>query len=214
MGKGRDRERRKRGYDDDNEYSPPPSYQSQSYQSRPQQAANPAPSGPTIDAVVKWYNAEKGFGFVELSDGSGDVFLHVSALQATGHETVSPGAKMRVQVGQGAKGRQVTGIAEVQDGPATEYPDRNPPRDRPQRASSRDDIPTGAPITVEGSVKWFTTEKGFGFVGADDGLRDVFIHISVVEKGGLSQLTEGQRVTLQVVATQKGREAISVAQLT
>jgi len=71
----------------------------------------------------------------------------------------------------------------------------------------------GAASTVEGTVKWFNTDKGFGFVVADDGEKDVFIHISVVEQAGIRVLTDGQRVSMQVAKTQKGREAISVALL-
>ena len=46
---------------------------------------NAGPSGPAIDAVVKWFNADKGFGFVELADRSGDAFLHAAVLEAAGH---------------------------------------------------------------------------------------------------------------------------------
>src|SRR5690606_10686698 len=73
----------------------------------------PVAEGPAIDATVKWFNAEKGFGFVELSDGSGDAFLHIGALHAAGQEAVEPGTTMRVQVGQGQKGRQVTAVQEI-----------------------------------------------------------------------------------------------------
>ena len=51
-------------------------------------------SGPALDGSVKWFNPEKGFGFVELADGTGDVFLHVAVLQAAGHDTVEPNAKL------------------------------------------------------------------------------------------------------------------------
>ena len=62
-------------------------------------------------------------------------------------------------------------------------------------------------------MKWFNADKGFGFVVAEDGDKDVFIHISVVEKAGISVLAECQRVAMQVVKTQKGREAISLTLL-
>ena len=64
-------------------------------------------------AVVKWFNPEKGFGFVELSDGSGDAFLHVSVIQAAGVDTISPGITLVVQIGQGAKGAQVSSVLEI-----------------------------------------------------------------------------------------------------
>src|SRR5207302_10589531 len=60
-----------------------------------------APSGPPVQAVVKWYNPEKGFGFVELADGSGDAFLHVSVVERSGHGSVPPGAMLEVRAGPG-----------------------------------------------------------------------------------------------------------------
>ncbi len=67
-------------------------------------------TGPAVDAVVKWFKADKGYGFVELANGQGDAFLHANALHASGHDSVPPGAKLRVQVGAGAKGAQVTRV--------------------------------------------------------------------------------------------------------
>src|SRR5262245_28159774 len=110
MGKGRDRGPRRRGFDDDF-YAPSPSREERpqrSLQLAPRE--NAAPSGPAIDAVVKWFAPDKGFGFVELADGSGDAFLHVAVLQAAGHDAVEPETKLSVQVGQGQKGRQVTAV--------------------------------------------------------------------------------------------------------
>jgi cold shock protein len=172
-----------------------------------------APSGPPIDATVKWFNADKGFGFVELADGSGDAFLHIGVLQNAGHDAVAPETKLRVQVGQGQKGRQVTAVLEVDASTASAAPARRPPprmgMDRGDRGDrGRPDPSTATP--VEGTVKWFNTGKGFGFAVAEDGGKDVFIHISVVEKAGIRELPDGQRVSMQVVSTPKGREAISL----
>ena len=91
----------------DTRYEPP----RQSFRRTPREDA--APTGPAVDATVKWFNAEKGFGFVELGDGSGDAFLHIGVLQNAGHDVVAPETKLRVQVGQGQKGRQVTAVLEV-----------------------------------------------------------------------------------------------------
>ncbi len=62
-------------------------------------------------------------------------------------------------------------------------------------------------FTVAGKVKWFDESKGFGFVQSNDGGKDVFVHISILAPSGVSRLAAGQPVTMQVVDTQKGREA-------
>jgi CspA family cold shock protein len=62
-------------------------------------------------------------------------------------------------------------------------------------------------------VKWYKSDKGFGFVVGDDGQKDIFLHATVVERAGLGTIGEGQRVSMKVVQTPKGREAISVTLL-
>ncbi|HEX3484739.1 MAG TPA: cold-shock protein [Micropepsaceae bacterium] len=56
---------------------------------------------------------------------------------------------------------------------------------------------------AQGTVKWFNGQKGFGFIQPDDGGKDVFVHISAVERSGMSSLNEGQKVTFDVVADRK-----------
>ena len=51
-----------------------------------------------------------------------------------------------------------------------------------------------------GTVKWFNAKKGFGFIQPDDGSKDVFVHISAVERAGLGDLTEGQKITYEIEA--------------
>jgi cold shock protein len=55
----------------------------------------------------------------------------------------------------------------------------------------------------KGTVKWFNNQKGFGFIQPDDGGKDVFVHISAVERAGMSTLNEGQKVAFEVVADRK-----------
>ena len=56
---------------------------------------------------------------------------------------------------------------------------------------------------ITGTVKWFNSQKGFGFIEPDDGSKDVFVHISAVERAGMQNLDEGQKVSFEVVADRK-----------
>ena len=58
-----------------------------------------------------------------------------------------------------------------------------------------------------GTVKWFNATKGFGFIAPDDGGKDVFVHVTAVQRAGLQALSEGQRVTFDVVDDRKGKKA-------
>ena len=57
-----------------------------------------------------------------------------------------------------------------------------------------------------GTVKWFNTTKGYGFIAPDDGSKDVFVHINALEKSDLRQLDDGQKVSYEI-ATNKGKES-------
>ena len=169
--------------------------------------------GPPIDATVKWFNAEKGFGFVELGDGTGDAFLHIGVLHNSGKESVPPGAKMKVTVGQGQKGPQVVSVIEVDETTAT-APTRSAGAGaggpRGPRAP-RVQVDVANATEVSGTVKWFSADKGYGFVATADGAKDVFVHVSVLEKAGIQQVNEQQKVSMRVVETPKGREAVSIS---
>ncbi|MBB2172109.1 MULTISPECIES: cold-shock protein [Gluconacetobacter] len=176
-------------------------------------------SGPEISASVKWFNSEKGFGFVELADGSGDVFLHANALAQSGHSSVSPGTTLVVRIGQGPKGRQVASVSSVDE--STAQPERprgfgagpgaprapggfggRPARPAPDLSQAQD---------MRGIVKWYNATKGFGFITPETGGKDIFVHASALERSGLTGLTEGQTANVQVVQGQKGPEAASIS---
>jgi cold shock protein len=63
----------------------------------------------------------------------------------------------------------------------------------------------GFPMAMTGTVKFFNGERGYGFIKPDDGGRDVFVHITAVERAGLKDLTEGQRITFEVEPDKKGK---------
>lgn len=58
-----------------------------------------------------------------------------------------------------------------------------------------------------GTVKWFNSQKGYGFIAPEDGSRDIFVHISAVERAGMSDLREGQKVRFDVVTDDRSGKA-------
>jgi len=222
MSKGKDfRGPRKRGFDDDGPFNydaprssrpPRPAFGGGGFGDAPPPMAG---GEPAVDAVVKWFKPDKGYGFVELGNGTGDAFLHIGAVQGAGYEALPPGAKLKVQVTSSVKGQQVARVLEVDLAGAAERAPP-PPRGggfgggfdgpRPRRAAPD---PSSA-VPVSGKVKWFDETKGFGFVQSNDGGKDVFVHISILAPSGVNRLAEGQPVTMQVVDTAKGREALSI----
>lgn len=179
-----------------------------------------SPQGSESGAIVKRFDAGRGFGFVGL-DGGGDAFLHVTVLQRTGAQTVAPGTRMRVRWGQGQKGPQVVEVLEI--GAVEDVPqDRGyAPPERGYAPAERGYAPAerhaaaprpmaGSGADMRGTVKWYSAEKGFGFVTPEDGGRDVFVHATALERSGVPPLAEGQAVTMRVIQGRKGPEAESV----
>jgi len=210
--RGRGRPPRRRGFDDDFAFDrAPPGDMPRAAPSWPSSAG----FGPEHDATVKWFNPDKGFGFVALSDGSGDAFLHANTLNQAGHNSISPGASLRVRIGQGQKGRQVSEVLSVDESTATPSPARSAaPRGSMGAGAGpsgpRRGAPTGPSVEMQGTVKWYNATKGFGFVAPLEGGKDVFVHASALQRAGVTQLAEGQTIWMDVVQGAKGPEASSI----
>jgi cold shock protein len=171
----------------------------------------PEPSRDGVSAVVKWYNASKGFGFVQPADGSPDAFLHVSVVEAAGYNDIAEGATIECDLANGPKGAQVAVIHTVDLATA------GPSQPRAPRAggfrggpSAYDDGDSGPTESLNGTVKFYNAAKGFGFVTPDDGSRDVFVSAKIVERAGLMALDTEQRVRVNTRMGQKGPMAESV----
>jgi cold shock protein len=160
------------------------------------------PSGPPVGGIVKWFSVEKGFGFVELSDGSGDAFLHGSVLAQSGISAVEPGETLEVRVGPGHKGPHVTEVLSVDSSTAVPSASR--------RSSAQATTSNGSSVEMTGTVKWFNADRGYGFITPNGGGEDVFVHVSALERSGIEGLSEGQTVVLDVVEGRKGPEATRV----
>ncbi|MBX6369422.1 MAG: cold shock domain-containing protein [Rhodospirillales bacterium] len=148
-----------------------------------------------VDGKVKWFNATKGFGFVTPADGSQDAFLPMAILRRAGYEDVREGASITCEVGAGAKGPLVLSVIAIDNSTAVERP------------GDRRNAPRGPASTLEGAVKWFEPEKGYGFISPDGGGKDIFIHITALRRSGVTALGPGQRVRVDVVDGRKGLEA-------
>jgi len=158
-----------------------------------------SPAGRRIDAKVKWFNATKGFGFVTPADGTQDAFLPMAILRRAGFEDVREGVSLICEIGPGAKGPLVISVIDVDLSTAIPASDRRGPTDRgPPRT------PNGS---LDGAVKWFEPEKGYGFIAPDGGGKDIFIHITALRRSGLAGLEPGVRVRVDVVDGKKGLEA-------
>ena len=197
------RHSRHREFDADT-YNPQP----RAFGTRPQfhETRFESTSDPPVRAVVKWFNPEKGFGFVELSDGSGDGFLHGTVLAQSGISAVQPGDTLEVAIGPGHTGPHVTEVLSV---------DRRTAVPGAAQVSSPQPATSSGPssdLAVEetGTVKWFNAEKGFGFIARDNGGKDVFVRISALERSGIASLNEGQPVVVDIVEGRKGLEAAKV----
>ena len=140
-----------RDFNADTYYSQP-----RAFGTRPRfdRASFEAPSGPPVSGVVKWFSPEKAFGFVELSDGSGDGFLHGSVLARSGISVVQPGETLEVRVGPGHKGPHVTEVLSVDSSAAVPMASRG--------SSAQVTTSNGPSVEETGMVKWFNVQKGYG----------------------------------------------------
>ena len=146
----------------------------------------------TGQGKVKFFNVQKGFGFIQRDEGGEDVFVHISQVERAGLEGLAEGQELQFNlVDRGGKisaaDLQVVGevipVAQKTAGPQREL--------------------TGEKAT--GTVKFFNSMKGFGFITRDDGKEDAFVHISAVERSGLPGINEGDRFEFDLEVDRRGK---------
>ena len=141
---------------------------------------------------VKFFNGNKGFGFIQRDEGGEDVFVHISAVERAGLEGLAEGQELEFTLVD--RGGKISASDLVVVGEAIPVQKRE---EQPQRQL------TGEKAT--GTVKFFNSMKGFGFITRDDGLADAFVHISAVERSGMSNLNEGDRLEFDIEVDRRGK---------
>ena len=146
----------------------------------------------TGKGTVKFFNSQKGFGFIQQETGGEDVFVHISAVERAGLEGLAEGQELEFNlVDRGGK-VSAQDLQVVGDVIAVEQKSAAPRREL-----------TGEKAT--GTVKFFNSMKGFGFLARDDGQQDAFVHISAVERSGLSEINEGERYEFDLEVDRRGK---------
>ncbi|HJS40799.1 MAG TPA: cold-shock protein [Sphingomicrobium sp.] len=156
--------------------------------------------------VVKFFNPQKGFGFIVRDDGGEDVFVHISAVEAAGLTDLADGQPLEFTLVDRGGRISATDLKiegepmEVVRTPRAEGGFGGGDRDRgPQRQLTGE--------KAQGTVKFFNSMKGFGFISRDDGQPDAFVHISAVERAGLPSLNEGDRLEFEIEVDRRGKYA-------
>ena len=179
--------------------------------------------------IVKFFNAQKGFGFVVRDDGGEDVFVHISAVEQAGLAGLAEGQPLGFTLVD--RGGRISATELKIEGEPMPVTDRAPPRepregggfgggDRGPRPGGGGGFggqggggDRGGPqrqLTGEkatGTVKFFNAMKGFGFIQRDDGQPDAFVHISAVERAGMSTLNEGDKLQFELEVDRRGKHA-------
>jgi CspA family cold shock protein len=144
--------------------------------------------------TVKFFNSNKGFGFIQRDEGGEDVFVHISAVERAGLEGLGEGQQLEFTLVD--RGGKISASDLVVVGDVIPVAKREAAA-APQRSL------TGEKAT--GTVKFFNSMKGFGFITRDDGQPDAFVHISAVERSGMSGLNEGDRLEFDIEVDRRGK---------
>jgi CspA family cold shock protein len=168
--------------------------------------------------VVKFFNGQKGFGFIVRDDGGEDVFVHISAVEQAGLTGLADGQPLGFTLVD--RGGRISATDLKIDGEPMPVEERAPREPREggfggprQGGGFGGGAGGGGPqrqLTGEsatGTVKFFNAMKGFGFISRDDGQPDAFVHISAVERAGMASLNEGDRVKFDIEVDRRGKYA-------
>ncbi len=154
--------------------------------------------------LVKWFDPSKGFGFVLCDAGGPDILLHANVLRNFGQGSVVDGSVLELVVQESDRGLQAVEILSL-----------TPPADTMEGLGLKDvEHLTPEDIAEQpvqpARIKWFDKAKGFGFANIFGDPADVFVHIEVLRRCGLSDLQAGEAIGIRLIDGQRGRMAVEV----
>jgi len=153
--------------------------------------------------VVKFFNPQKGFGFIVRDDGGEDVFVHISAVEQAGLTDLADGQPLEFTLVDRGGRISATNLRIEGEPMAVERSGgagaAGGGAGGPQRQLTGE--------KASGTVKFFNAMKGFGFIQRDDGQPDAFVHISAVERAGMPTLNEGDRLDFELEVDRRGKYA-------
>lgn len=149
--------------------------------------------------VVKFFNPQKGFGFIVRDDGGEDVFVHISAVEQAGLTDLADGQPLEFTLVDRGGRISATNLRIEGEPMPVERTGGGAGGGGPQRQLTGE--------KAQGTVKFFNAMKGFGFIQRDDGQPDAFVHISAVERAGIPTLNEGDRLAFELEVDRRGKYA-------
>ena len=152
----------------------------------------------SVTTKLKWFNSTKGFGFTVPEEDPCDAFIHITTLQDAGIKELGDGALIKCNIVKGPKGALVTKVEELIE----QGEDPSPITFRIDPSEEKN------LVHMEGTVKWYKPDKGFGFIIPEDGQKDVFVHKTCLERHNMDLLIPGQKVRMIVRPVDKGREVV------